>query len=333
MALNGGISVARFAAMRTTTISMLALVTACAPKATGTDVDGATTPTTGSCTDTVVSGTNDVSHVKGGVIAFNLRDPQGQLQIFVANPDGTGKRQLTTEGNSGLADWSPDGKQLTFMAIRDNRHSIGVMNADGSNQQLYAFDALAPDWSPDGRLIAFAREGQIWTMHTDGTEETQVTSGTLYKVRPSWSPDGTQLDFMIVGDPTSPTDPKPQIGIVNADGTNERVLTVEDRTNVCAEHDGTTRILETAHDANAPSWSPVDDRIVMWSGIETQYGQVWSIRADGTESTQLTHETHHSNNDDPSWSPDGTKVLFSTGRSGANELWVMDADGGNEMRL
>ena len=53
----------------------------------------------------------------------------------------------------------------------------------------------------------------------------------------------------------------------------------------------------------------------------------------GTASTQLTHETHHSNNDDPSWSPDGTKVLFSTGRSGANELWVMDAEGSNEMRL
>lgn len=120
---------------------------------------------------------------------------------------------------------------------------------------------------------------------------------------------------------------------MNADGTNERILTVEDRTNVCAETDGSMRVLETAHDANAPSWSPVDDRIVFWSGIETKYGQVWSIRADGAGSTQLTHETQHSNNDDPSWSPDGTKVLFSTGRSGQNELWVMDADGRNAMRL
>jgi Tol biopolymer transport system component len=35
----------------------------------------------------------------------------------------------------------------------------------------------------------------------------------------------------------------------------------------------------------------------------------------------------------PDWSPDRTKILFSTGRSGLNELWVMDADGGNQMRL
>jgi TolB protein len=72
---------------------------------------------------------------------------------------------------------------------------------------------------------------------------------------------------------------------------------------------------------------------VFWSGIETKYGQVWSIHADETAGSQLTAETQHSNNDDPSWSPDGTKILFSTGRSGVNELWVMDADGGNEMRL
>ena len=162
---------------------------------------GRTTPTPNVCIDTVVSGNNDLSHVKGGVIAFTLQDTAGQLQIFTAKPDGSELRQLTSEGQNGLADWSPDGKQLTFMAIRAGAYFIGVMNADG------------------------------------------------------------------------------------------------------------------------------------WSGIENKYGQVWSMHADGTASTQLTHETQHSNNDDPSWSPDGTKILFSTGRSGRNELWVMDADGSNEMRL
>ncbi|KAF0246142.1 MAG: hypothetical protein FD180_973 [Planctomycetota bacterium] len=280
-------------------------------------------------TDAVDSGHNDLSRVKGGVIAFGLRDAKGRLQIFVAKPDGSERRQLTSEGQNGLADWSPDGKRLTFMAIRENGPFIGVMNADGSNQQLIAARGISPDWSPDGRLIAFSRNGQIWTVRADGKEEKQVTSSSTMKVRPSWSPDGKQMVFMLVRNP-DPSNPQPQIGIMNSDGTNERILTVEDRTNV---DKGGTRVLETAHDTNAPSWSPVDDRVVFWSGIETKYGQVWSIRADGTASTQLTHEPHHANNDDPSWSPDGTKILFSTGRSGRNELWVMDADGKNEMRL
>jgi len=281
-------------------------------------------------TDSVDSGRNDLSHVKGGVIAFGLRDAKGHLQIWVAKPDGSERRQLTSEGQNGLADWSPDGKKLTFMAIRENGPFIGVMNADGSNQKLFAAGSLSPDWSPDGRFIAFSRNGQIWSMSADGTGEKKITSSAVIKVRPSWSPDGKQMVFMVVRNPGSPTNPQPQIGIMNSDGTNERILTVEDRTNF---DEGGTRVLETAHDTNAPSWSPVDDRVVFWSGIETKYGQVWSMRADGTASTQLTHERNHSNNDDPSWSPDGAKILFSTGRSGRNELWVMDADGSNEMRL
>src|SRR5712692_2208165 len=65
---------------------------------------GGTTPS--ACIDTVVSGNNDLSHVRGGVIAYNLRDAQGQLQIFTSKPDGSERRQLTTDGQNGLADWS-----------------------------------------------------------------------------------------------------------------------------------------------------------------------------------------------------------------------------------
>src|SRR5260370_798406 len=117
---------------------------------------GGTTSNPSACIDTVVSGNNDLSHVRGGVITYNLRDAQEQLQIFTSKPDGSERRQLTTDGQNGLAAWSPDGRQLTFMAIRTNGPFIGVMNADGSNQQLFAADGISPDWSPDGRLIAFS---------------------------------------------------------------------------------------------------------------------------------------------------------------------------------
>src|SRR5678815_4229837 len=82
-----------------------------------------------------------------------------------------------------------------------------------------------------------------------------------------------------------------------------------------------------------PRGRPMDDRIAFWSGIENRYGQIWVIRADGTGSKQLTDDPTHRNSDDPSWSPDGRKILFSTGRSGRNELWVMNADGSNPRRV
>jgi Tol biopolymer transport system component len=139
--------------------------------------------------------------------------------------------------------------------------------------------------------------------------------------------------FILIQNPGSQTDPQPQIGIMNSDGTNVRISTTENRTNVSVDASSATTTCETAHDANAPAWSPVDNRIAFWSGIETQYGQIWVINSDGTNSRQLTEDCNHRNSDDPSWSPDGTKILFSTGRSGRNELWVMEADGSNEKRL
>jgi len=281
--------------------------------------------------------------IKNGLIAFTLRDRAGRLQIFTENVDGSNQRQLTFEGDNGRPDWSPDGGKIAFGSHRNGNAWVAVMDADGSNQRfLVAGTQGDPDWSPDGNQIALSRpvasidgqiRPQIWIVNADGSNLRQVTQTNTFKGGPSWSRDGTQMVFILIKNPGSPTHPQPEIGIMNSDGTNERILTIEDRVNVRHEPDGTTTVLETAHDANAPAWSPVDDRVAFWSGIENQYGQIWTINSDGTGSTQLTEDPTHRNNDDPSWSPDGKKVLFSTGRSGRAELWMMDADGSNERKL
>ncbi len=262
------------------------------------------------------------------LIALTLRDAGGKLQIFTISPDGANRKQLTFDGDNGRPDWSPDGKKIVFMSIRSGV-GIWVMNEDGSSQQFLA-EGVAPDWSPDGKKIAFTGgNSQVWVMNADGSNKQQITNSSSTKIAPSWSPDGTQMVFVMPKNPTSQSDPQPEIGIMNADGTNERILTIADRTNT----DGNGGLCETANDANAPSWSPVDNKISFWSGIENQYGQVWVINSDGTGSKQLTEDCSHRNSDDPSWSPDGKKIIFSTGRSGRNELWVMDADGSNEKKI
>jgi len=268
-----------------------------------------------------------------GLIALTLRTPDGRLQIFTIHPDGTGRKQMTFEGQNGVPTWSRDGRRMAFMSIRDNRVRVAVMKADGSDQRMLA-DGMVPDWSPDGSRIAFSSpDGQIWVMNADGSGQRQVTHSATFKARPSWSPDGKRMAFILIRNPGNHEDPQPQIGVVNADGSGETLLTSQKRVNVRVGPDGTRTVLETAYDANAPSWSPVDDRIAFWSGIENRYGQIWVIRADGTGSRQLTDDPSHRNSDDPSWSPDGRKILFSTGRSGRNELWVMNADGSEPRRL
>jgi TolB protein len=274
----------------------------------------------------------------GGLIAFTLRDSAGRLQIFTASPDGSQQRQLTADGDNGRPAWSPDGRKLAFSSSRAtgaNRGmgaSVAIMNADGSHQLVLAAGD-APDWSRDGESIAFSRGGQIWVMRADGADLRQVTQSSAFKAGPSWSNDGTRMAFIRMLDPQSPNGPRPTIGIVNADGSTERILTPPGRVNVRIEPDGTRTVLETADDANAPAWSPVDDTIAFWSGIEQQYGQVWVIKADGSGGRQLTDDPTHRNSDDPSWSPDGRQILFGTGRGGRVELWVMNADGSGQRRL
>ena len=267
-----------------------------------------------------------------GLIAFTLRDSMGQLQVFTIHPDATGEKQLTHEGDNGRPAWSRDGKKMAYMSHKGDHLFVAVMDADGSNQKMLC-DGMTPDWSPDGRKIAFSRGNQIWTIDADGTNEHRVTDSQTAKAGPSWSPDGKQMVFILIRNPQSQTDPQPQIGIMDADGTNEKVLTTERRINIRVNPDGTETILETAYDANAPAWSHTTNKIAFWSGIETRYGQIWVINSDGTGSRQLTDDPNHRNSDDPSWSPDDMRIIFSTGRSGRNELWIMDADGKNQRKL
>ena len=51
----------------------------------------------------------------------------------------------------------------------------------------------------------------------------------------------------------------------------------------------------------------------------------------GTSQTRLTNNA--GGNSQPSWSADGTKIVFSSGRDGNAEIYVMDANGANQTRL
>ncbi|MSO87856.1 MAG: hypothetical protein EXQ71_10110 [Acidimicrobiia bacterium] len=59
---------------------------------------------------------------------------------------------------------------------------------------------------------------------------------------------------------------------------------------------------------------------------------IWVINADGTGDTQLTFGVSGSNAY-PSWSPDGTRIAFSSDRDGNFEVYVINADGTDQTRV
>ncbi len=99
--------------------------------------------------------------------------------------DGTGFTPLTRPAdNSRVYDlnpsWSPDGSLIVFARSQFFASAnIYVMNADGSGtKQLTTgtFQEDAPIFSPDGKQIAFSRNGEIWMMNDDGTNQRQISN-------------------------------------------------------------------------------------------------------------------------------------------------------------
>ena len=58
---------------------------------------------------------------------------------------------------------------------------------------------------------------------------------------------------------------------------------------------------------------------------------IWVMKQDATGLRWITRDGTH--NDAPSWSPDGKKIVFVSGRGTSDELWSMNADGSGSVRL
>jgi len=58
---------------------------------------------------------------------------------------------------------------------------------------------------------------------------------------------------------------------------------------------------------------------------------IYIINVTGNRVRRLT--ANNASDEDPAWSPDGTRIAFSTDRDGNREIYVTDADGSNAVRL
>jgi Tol biopolymer transport system component len=127
---------------------------------------------------------------------------------------------------------------------------------------------------------------------------------------PSISPDGTRLAFT-----TRPT------------ASDDVAIAVAE-----IGGGGATALTENAEFDSSPSWSP-DGRIAFECGPagDDPGNDVWSMAADGTDQRRLT--TTAGLDEGPAWSPSGSRIAFSSTRSGSSDIWTMAADGTDQRPL
>ena len=146
---------------------------------------------------------------------------------------------------------------------------------------------------------------EIYIARPDGTKVQRLTDSPGRDAHPSFSRDGKGIAF--------------------------QRLEAAARLDLCNERG---RIRPTATYrltgfAGVPDWSPGDQEIIFQANmnptLDPAYWQIFLMKADGSRLRQITHDGY----DDqvPKWSPDGSRILFFSNKTGRNQLYTMRPDG------
>ena len=258
----------------------------------------------------LLTGEDGVSQTK---IAFSLKKGKAK-ELSLVDYDGYNLEQLTNTGDLRLfPDWMPTANKIAYCSYAKNNINIYTYDVNRKNTDLFCSkDGLntSPAFSPDGKTIAaslsFDGTPDIYLMNTDGKNLRRVTYGHSIDISPTWSPSGQELAF--VSDRTG----APQIYIINIDGTNMRRLSFEGSYNT------------------SPAWSPRGDLIAYVSRDSDGINQIYVTDLTGDNRMRMTNLR---NNEEPSWSPDGLHIAFSSNRTGTYELYVMHWNGAGQRRI
>jgi len=226
-------------------------------------------------------------------------------------------------------------------------------------EDVYALTAVGdPRLSPDGSRVAYvvgsvdeeknAYRGAIWVAALDGSAEPrQFTSGEKSDGAPRWSPDGRWLSFVSNRGEDEKT--PGQLYVMPADGGEPRRLTDGKDSVESPVWSPDSRSLAFARRVKDDAYDEEDERkreprrftrllykldSVGWTGDRRKH--IFVVSLDGDE-RQLTDGDCE--DDEPTWSPDGCRVVFSALRGERwdvgllNSLYEVDADGGEPRRL
>ena len=254
------------------------------------------------------------------IIFSSNRD--GDWDIYSMDVNGNNLLQLTDHPASDeYPACSPNGRRIAFTSDRGVTRDLYVMDSDGSNVVRLTHDNFyesRASWSPEGAKITFSNfrivvgNSEIYAMDANGENEINLTNDKWDDVVPSWSPDGSKIAFVSMRDGGFNT---PQhIFVMNADGTERRNLTAD-----------------TPLRRNwGPTWSPDGRKIAFSSQRLFEGDDIYVMTAEGKELERLTEG---GNNWSPVYSPDGTKIAYVSGRRGNSNIYIMDANGNNAVKL
>ncbi|MEA3494010.1 MAG: Ig-like domain-containing protein [Candidatus Margulisiibacteriota bacterium] len=281
--------------------------------------------------------------------------------IWTVDLDGTNPAQITADENTAKDDYpsfSPDGKKIAFASDQSGNFDVWSVNLDGSSKAQITSSSeteTMPAWAPDALKIVYARDNDIYLRELSGGSEVNIGSGE----NPAWSRDGTEVVY-------NTTDGKiyakkvytgALTGVITQPILNQTLTGLAEIRGTALDTNFESYQLEFSPNSMPYSWTelansntPVSNGILgVWNTADVQDGEYilrltvndkagnslqnsvvvnadndnWKLTI--TDLKQLTSDEAW--DIEPAWSPDGTKLAFSSIRSGNYEIWTMNANG------
>lgn len=248
----------------------------------------------------------------------------GQVCALETVDVDTGKRTVvkTFDHKIEAPNWSRDGKSLIFNSDgRLWRIPVGGGEVERIDTGFCTKCNNDHVLSQDGKSIAVshdekgAGQSQVYVIPFDGSAPPRLITPNTRCYLHGWSPDGKSFVYCAM----RPADPKGDVYAITSDGGEEVRLT-------------TAPGLD-----DGPEYAP-DGRHIWFCSVRSGLMQLWRMKADGSEQTQMTDERER-NCWFPHVSPDGRRVVYLAYRKGDLEpgehlagkhveLRVMSASGG-----
>jgi len=243
-----------------------------------------------------------------GVSAYtiaNLAFRDGYWQVDVMTADGKSRRPLTRSAyDKAHLSAYPDGRRVLVNGLQGELAAVDV--ATGEELPIHynngppVADATV---SPDGKTIAFTTtstgetdNNDIWIMRADGTQPRRLTTLPHMQHEPAWSADGQWIYFS-----SGTGGVNHDIWRVRVDGSQSEAIT-----------SGGLYHFDPAVAA--------DGRVAFSNNRSGDY-DIYIRAVDGRTDVVAPHPGLDAH---PSWSPDGSQLLFDSMRGGAVNIWKYD---------
>lgn len=209
-------------------------------------------------------------------------------------------------------------------------HDIAVANVDGTGSLLRLTEpgsiSIIPNWQGDRIVYMEMSDTDDWwgaSIVNDHDPDQAPLRIKQYAVTPKWIPQASAGDLAgLIVYQAADTNGSVQMFSTDPQGGQRRQLTDSEGNN------------------SFPAWS-FDGEQIAFASSRTGKFEIWVMDADGGNELQLTRLPADADemsqarwsNGVPSWSPDNSRIAFSSARSGQTEIWAMNADGGDQLQL